>query len=318
MLAYSVRRLSLMVPTLAAVSVITFFGLNAIPGDIALIYLGADDVQEDYETQIEAFRERHGLNQPVGIRYLKWVGGILTGDAGDSMRNGLPVFNDIKARFPVTLQITILMITFTAVFGIVPGILAAVYQDRWTDHLVRVFAVFSDSFPNFFLLTMLLLLPAIFWRYGPPVGYEGPIWTDPVRWIRQFVPPTLVVGLGAAFLVRITRSSLLEVLRADYIRTARAKGVAEEVVILRHAMRNALIPVVTILGTAFAALINGTIILENVMGLPGLGQYTLQAVEHRDFNAVQAVTVYTAVAVMVVNLIVDLSYAYLNPRIRYS
>lgn len=307
-----------MVPTLVVVSAITFFGLNAIPGDIALIYLGADEVSEDYEVQVEAFKEKHGLDQPVVVRYFKWAGGVLTGDPGTSMRNGLPVINDIKARFPVTLQITILMIVFTALFGVLPGVLAAVFQDRWVDHVVRILTVFFDSFPNFFLLTLLLLLPAIWWNYGPPTGYEGPIWTDPTRWIRQFVPPTLVVGMGAAFLVRITRSSLLEVLRADYIRTARAKGLSERPVILRHALRNSLIPVVTILGTTFAALINGTIILENVMGLPGLGQYTLQAVEHRDFNAVQAVTIYTAVAVMVINLLVDLSYAFLDPRIRYG
>lgn len=319
---YAARRTFWMIPTAFVVSVITFFGLNMIPGDIARLYLGLGEEgmgeTADVERAIAAFKELHGLDRPIHERYGIWLVGILTGDPGKSMETSRPIMDGIKSRLPVTLHIAVFAFIFTAIFGIIPGVIAAVFQDRFPDYLVRTGAVFADSFPNFFLLTLLLLIPAILWGYGPPIGYEGPIWQDPWRGIKLFVPPTLIIALGSAFLVRVTRSSLLEVLRADYVRTARAKGLSEQIVIQRHALRNSLIPPVTILGVVFATQLNGTIILENVMGLPGLGQWILRSLTMRDFNVVMALTMYTALVVMFLNLLVDLMYARLDPRIRYQ
>lgn len=313
MLRYTLRRLVWMLPPMFIVSVATFFGLNALPGDIATLTLGENATPE----AVEEFREKNGLDRPIVVRYVDWLGGMIRGDPGDSLKGGRPMSEDIKVRLPVTLHILFFSLFFTAFFGVLFGVAAALFQDTAIDYVIRTFAVFSDSFPNFFLLTLLLLIPAILWQYSPPIGYEGPIWEDPWRTVRQFVPPTLLLGLGAAFLTRITRSSMLEVLRADFVRTARTKGLSERVVIGRHVLRNALLPIVTVLGGVFANLLGGTIILERVMTLPGLGNYTFQAVQDRDFNIVQAMTLYSALTVMLVNLLVDLSYARIDPRIRY-
>lgn len=313
MLRYTVRRLLWMIPTILIVSVITFFGLNALPGDIATLTLGENATPE----AVEEFREENGLNRPVIVRYADWLAGIMRGDPGDSLKGGRPIWDDIKVRLPVTLHIMAFSLLFTATFGVLFGVVAAVYRGTLLDYSIRGFAVFSDSFPNFFLLTLLLLIPAILWQYSPPIGYEGPIWEDPWRSAKQFVPPTLLLGLGSAYLTRITRSATLEVLRSDFVRTARAKGLSERVTIWRHVLRNAMLPIITVLGGVFANLLGGTVILERVMTLPGLGNYTFQAVQDRDFNIVQAMTLYAALTVMLVNLAVDLSYARIDPRIRY-
>lgn len=319
MWSYTLRRLAAMTPTVFIVSVITFFGLQLLPGELALLYINpfAEGGSGDTEAYVEAFNEKFGLNEPVGVRYVKWIGGMLTGDPGRSLRTEKPIWPDIKVRLPVTLHIVLFSMFFATVFGVTAGLLAAVFQDTPLDYFVRIFAVFASSFPSFFLLTLLILLPAIWFRYAPPIGYEGPIWEDPWRGIQMFVPPTFLLALGSAFTVRITRSSLLEVLNTDFIRTARAKGLNERTVILRHAMRNSMIPVVTILGAEFAVLLGGSIILEQIMNLPGLGNYIFQAVLARDVNVVMAVTMYAAMTIMIVNLLVDLSYAYFDPRIRY-
>jgi peptide/nickel transport system permease protein len=324
-----------MFPTAFVVSVVTFFGLNMIPGDIALVYLdidastafgeaagaGADSVEGEgdgsLQAYIEAFKEKFDLNRPIHERYLSWLGGMLTGNPGKSMLTERPIGPELMRRLPVTLHIMFFALTFGAFFGISFGVLAAVLQDTALDYFVRIFAVFADSFPNFFLLTLLLLLPAMWFGYAPPTGYEGPIWEHPIRGIRQYIPPALILSLGSIYTVRITRSAMLEVLRSDFIRTARAKGLQERTVVIRHAVRNSLIPVVTIFGAAFASLLGGSVILENVMSLNGLGAYAFRAVQIRDFNVVQATVMYAAFSVMLVNLLVDLSYAYLDPRIRY-
>jgi peptide/nickel transport system permease protein len=315
---YASRRTLAMIPTAVIVSLITFFGLQILPGETALLSFSPFGAEGSggMEEYVEAFNEKFGFNEPLPIRYVTWVRGMLTGSPGTSIRTEKPMWMDIKVRFPVTLHILMFSLFFSGVFGVTAGLLAAVFQDSWLDYFVRVFAVFAGSFPSFFLLTLLLLLPAIWFRYAPPVGYV-PIWEDPWRGLRMFVPPTFLLALGSAFTVRMTRSSLLEVLRSDFVRTARAKGLDERTVILRHAMRNAMIPVVTILGGEFAVLLGGSVILEQIMDLPGLGNYFLQAIFARDINVVMAMTMYAAMTVMTINLLVDLSYAYFDPRIRY-
>ncbi len=310
---YAMRRLLFFVPVLLVTSAITFFAVNLIPGDMALVLLGNEADQAD----IDAFHKSTGLDKPVAQRYLQWLGGMLRGDPGKALLGGVSIQGELKARFPVTLSIVASAFTFTIIFGTLSGIIAAVFQDRWFDYGVRTFSVFGQSLPEFFTLTLLMLIPAILWRYAPPFGYV-PIWEDPWRAARQILPATLVLSIGgSAQLMRMTRSAMLEVLRQDYIRTARAKGLQERTVLMRHAIKNAMIPILTIAGVLMSALLGGSIILERITSLPGLGQYTFQAVLDRDFNVIMTMVMYAAMLIMTSNLVVDLLYAFVDPRIRY-
>ncbi len=302
---YAIRRLIFIMPVLLAVSLLTFFAARLIPGESALTYLG----QTARVEEIEAWNQRHGLDRPLLTQYLDWLGGVVRGDPGESLAGGQNIGIELRARLPVTLMIL--------VFGVTFGVLAAVFQDSPLDHIVRLFAVIGQSVPPFYKLTLLMILPAIWWRYAPPFGYV-PFWEDPWRALRQIIPPTLVLAIGgSATLMRLTRSALLEVLRADYVRTARAKGLRERVVITRHAIRNALIPVLTVAGGLIAALLGGSVVLENITSLPGLGQYTFNATVNRDYNVVMTMVMYAAITITTAHLAVDLLYAVLDPRIRY-
>jgi len=249
-------------------------------------------------------------------KYFSWLGGMLRADPGDSLLGG-DIKSELKARFPVTLQILVFSFTFTMIFGLLFGAVAAVFQDSPIDYFVRVFSVFGLSVPNFFALTLLLLIPAILWSYAPPLGY-APIWKDPAAFTQKMLPPTLILSLeGSAVLMRLVRSALLEVLRQDYIRTARAKGLTERIVFARHAAKNAMIPVLTIAGGLIAGLLGGSLILERIMAMPGLGQFTFNAVQQQDYNVVMTMVTYAALVIVSANLIVDLLYATVDPRIRY-
>jgi peptide/nickel transport system permease protein len=313
MRAYTIRRLIFFVPVLLAVSLLTFVASRLVPGDPALTYLG----QSARPDEIAAWHHAHGLDQPLARQYLDWLGGMLHGDPGESLAGGQSIASELRARLPVTLLILVFSFGFTMLFGVTFGVLAAVFQDSWIDHITRVVSVFGQSIPHFYALTLLMVLPAIWWRYAPPFGWV-PFWDDPWRAARQVIPPTLILSVGgSSVLMRLTRTALLEVLRADYVRTARSKGLKEGAVILRHAVRNALIPVLTVAGALIAALLGGSVVLENITSLPGLGQYTFNAVVNRDFNVVMTMTMYAAVAVTSAHLVVDLLYAAVDPRIRY-
>jgi peptide/nickel transport system permease protein len=310
---YAIRRMLFFIPVLFAVSVLTFFAARLVPGEPALTYLGGQARIDD----IKAWDHAHGLDQPLMTQYVKWLGGILHGDPGESLAGGQNIGSELRARLPVTLMILVFSFAFTMLLGISLGVLAAVFQDSWIDHILRVLSVFGQSIPAFYTLTLLILLPAIWWQYAPPFGYT-PFWHDPWRALRQIVPPTFVLAIGgSSTLMRLTRSSLLEVLRADYVRTARSKGLKERVVVMRHAVRNALVPVLTVAGTLIAALMGGSVILENITSLPGLGQYTFNAVVNRDYNVVMTMVMYAAAVVCSAHLAVDLLYGVLDPRIRY-
>ncbi len=313
MWAYTIRRLIFFVPVLLMVSVLTFFATRLVPGEPALTFLG----QQARIEEIEAWNARHGLDRPLVVQYFSWLGGVLRGNPGESLAGGQNIGMELRARLPVTLMILMFSFGFTMVIGVTFGVLAAVFQDSWLDHVVRLFAVFGQSIPPFYKLTLLMILPAIWWEYAPPFGYV-PFWRDPLRALQQIIPPTLILAIGgSATLMRITRTSLLDVLRADYVRTARSKGLRERSVVLRHAVRNALIPVLTIAGTLIAALMGGSLILENITSLPGLGQYTFNGVVQRDYNVIMTMVMYAAIVVMSAHLAVDLLYAVLDPRIRY-
>ncbi|HEY7269489.1 MAG TPA: ABC transporter permease [Dehalococcoidia bacterium] len=332
---YAMRRLLFFVPVLFAVTFITFFGLNLIPGDPALTFVGGTA----YTSELDNWRKTHHVEQQIclnnndngklgkvgaidncaGIlikKYGSWVAGVLHGDPGQSLLGG-SIKKELKARFPVTLQILVFSFTFTMFFGLLFGTIAAVWQDSPIDYFVRVFSIFGLSIPSFFSLTLLLLIPAILWRYAPPLGYVS-IWQNPVHFLQLMIPPTLILSIeGAAGLMRLVRSALLEVLRQDYIRTARSKGLGERIVFLRHAAKNAMIPVLTIAGGLIAGLLGGSLILEQIMAMPGLGQYTFNAVQQQDYNVVMTMVTYSALVIVTANLVVDLLYATVDPRIRY-
>lgn len=299
---------------LVLVSIFVFGLLRMVPGDAAANILG----QEASPQNLEQFREEHGLNGSVTEQYFRWVGGILQGDFGKSLWSHKSVTSEFLSRLPITLEIVVLSFTFTLVLGIAAGISSALRQNTIGDVSIRVFAILGLAIPQFLILTLLLIVPARLFGYAPPFGATNPF-SDPVSNLQLFVPPTLLLSIGSsAVLMRFTRSGFLEVMRQDYIRTARAKGLEERVITLRHAFRNALPPVMTLAGLQLGGLLSGSIILEFVMGLPGLGVWTIDALDNKDVPVVMIVSMYSAMVLMTINLVIDLSYGLIDPRIRFS
>jgi len=312
--SFLTRRFAAMALNLFLVSIFVFAMLRVVPGDAAVAILG----ETSRTDQQEKFREEYGLNKSPLKQYVDWTSGVLTGDFGRSLRSGKNVTTDFFDRLPITLEIVVLSFITTTVIGITFGIWSALRQNSATDMWVRIFATMAIALPSFVLLTLLLIIPARLWSYAPPFGATDPF-ANPVENLRLFVPPTLLLALGsAAILLRYTRSGFLEVLRQDYIRTARSKGLSERDVTLRHALRNALPPVMTLAGLQLGGLLGGSVILERVMSLPGLGSWLLQAVEFKDYPVVMIVAMYTALTIMTINLVIDIAYGMIDPRIRVS
>lgn len=315
MRAYIIRRLLLGLFILLVLSIAVFVLLRIGPGDPAISRCGLACTPE----QIEAIRAKLGLNDPYPVQYFNWLGDVLSGDLGEATFSGEPVLDSLRERLPVTVELMIITILVTIVLGISFGIISAVYRNSLADYAVRITAVLGLSVPGFWVATLALLVPVTLWGYAPPLGRTIGFFDDPLGNLRQFVPPAIVLGLAAsAAIMRLTRSSLLEVLRSDYIRTARSKGLPESVVVGRHALKNSFIPVATVLGLEVAGLLGGTVIIENIFALPGIGRYFLQTLVSRDFPVVQSLTLYIGAVVVVTNLLVDISYAWLDPRIRYE
>lgn len=311
---YILRRAVALVFNLFLVSIFVFTMLRLVPGDAAAAILGVDATPEN----VEAFRERYGLTGTLFEQYLRWAGGVLTGDFGTSIRGGTSVTDDFLSRLPVTMEIVMLSFTFTVIIGILTGIYSALRQNSYMDLGLRFFATLALAVPNFLLLSLLLVVPARLFGYAPPFG-ETAFLEAPLDNLRLFVPPTLLLSIGASsVLMRFTRSAFLEVLRQDYIRTALSKGLSERSVTFRHALRNALPPVLTLAGLQLGGLLGGSIILEHVMGLPGLGVWALDAIPLKDYPIVMIVAMYSATTLMLISLIVDISYGFFDPRIRYS
>jgi peptide/nickel transport system permease protein len=311
---YLTRRMFGFAINLILVSFFVFGLLRLVPGDAAANILGQDATVDN----LEKFRVEHGLNGSFTEQYTRWISGIMEGDFGKSLWSHTSVTSTFFSRLPITLEIVVLSFSFTIVFGIAAGIMSALRQNSLTDLTVRVFAILGLAVPNFVLLTLLLIVPARVTGYAPPFGATDPF-NDPVQNLQLFVPPTLLLSIGsAAVLMRFTRSGFLEVLRQDYIRTARAKGLEERVITMRHALRNALPPIITLAGLQLGGLLSGSIILEYVMGLPGLGVWTVDAIENKDTPVVMIVSMYSAVVLMTINLVIDLSYGLIDPRIRFS
>ena len=319
---YIARRVVALVPTLLGLATILFLLVRLMPGDAALLqaYAGEElGLQEGTDPEvIEDLRRELGIDKPIPIQYVVWLGDTARLDFGTSYWSGNPVSSEIKRRLPVTLELLLLSVLVSVSTGLVVGVVSAIYQDTPIDYLGRTVAVLGLSFPNFWVALLLIVLPALWWDYLPPLGYT-PFLDDPRRNLEQFAFPSLTLGWAlSATIMRITRSEVLEILRQDHVRTARAKGLKERSVIYKHVLRNSFIPVVTVIGLQIGFLIGGTVVIENVFGLPGLGGLILTAINQRDYPVIQTTVLFAALGFLVTNLVVDLSYGALDPRIRYE
>jgi peptide/nickel transport system permease protein len=311
---YVLRRLLLLVPTLVGTSLFIFLMLRLLPGDVVdLMTAGNENVTEASRQRL---REAFGLADPLPIQYVKWVGNLLRGDPGISLRNGQPVGGLLVQALPVTIELTLLAVLMATLVAIPLGVLSATRRDTGADFIGRVAGLIGLSLPSFWLATLTLLFTSLTFGWIPPVNYVSPI-TDPWGNLQQMLLPAAAVALQLmAIEMRMTRTTMLEVLRQDYVRTARAKGAAERLVVYRHALKNALIPVVSVIGFQIGTLMGGTAIIEVIFGLNGVGNTLIQAIFNRDYPLVQASTLFIATIFVVVNTGVDLLYGYLDPRIK--
>jgi peptide/nickel transport system permease protein len=317
MLRYAIQRLLLMIPTLLGVAVLVFLLLRMLPGDIVELRFLMEGGQVSPEA-LAVERVRLGLDKPLWLQFIDWMTGIFVGDFGISMWTGRPVIDEIGSRLGLSLQVAIMATILAVTIAIPLGTAAALFKDRWIDHAIRVFAITGLAVPSFWLGMLIILALLHSFNWIPPLTYV-PIYQDPIRNLSQLIWPALAVGYRySAVATRMTRSTLLEVLQEDYIRTARAKGVFERVVIARHAMRNAMLPVVTVVGLEFAFLIGGLVVTEQVFNLNGIGKLFVETVTRADYTMVQALVMLVATFFIIVNFVVDLLYAWLDPRIRYS
>jgi peptide/nickel transport system permease protein len=311
---YIIRRLLLMVPVILIITLAVTMLMRVVPGDPATVVLGQAATEED----LEAFREAHHLDDPVIVQYFRWWADVLRGDLGESVVTQTGVTEELKERLPTTIEMMVLGVLLTVLIGVPAGVISAIRQNTFLDYGVRSISVAGLSIPSFWLGTLFLLLPAIWWDYLPPIG-KVDFFDDPLTNLEQFILPALVLAIGgSATVMRLTRSSILEVLRNDYVRTAYAKGLREQMVIGRHVLKNSMIPVVTVIGLEIAGLFGGAVLLEVIFNLPGVGLFFLGSITSRDYPAIQGLTLFIAVMFLVINLLIDLSYAWLDPRIRYS
>jgi peptide/nickel transport system permease protein len=316
MTKYLLKRFLLMFPTLLGVAVLIFFLMRVVPGDIVELRMMGDRGAASQEA-IDQERVRFGLDRPLWEQFLTWLWGAVRLDFGRSMWTGAPIWEEIKLRFALSFQVA-LMATVVAVLLALPlGVLAAVRQDSWIDYGVRVFAIAGQATPSFWLGILFILVLLVVFRWLPPMVYT-PFWVSPGQNLAQLIWPALAVGYRySAVATRMTRSAMLEVLREDYIRTARAKGLVEKLILSRHALKNAMLPVMTVIALEFAFLIGGLVVTEQVFNLNGIGLLFVQAVAHRDYTLVQALVMLVAGAFIIVNFAMDVLYAWLDPRIRY-
>jgi peptide/nickel transport system permease protein len=312
MLLFIIRRILIAIPTLILVSMFVFALQKLLPGDPILVMAGED---RDPEV-IALLREKYHMNEPIVVQYLYWAGDVLRGDLGISLRTNEPVLSLIASKLPVTIQLAVMSMVFAFLIGIPAGILSAVRKGTWVDWLANLVALSGLSIPNFWLGIMLILLVSVNLGWLPASGYESP-WVDPWKSLTTMIMPAFVLGTAlAATLMRHTRSAMLGVLQADYVRTARAKGLRGRIVILKHAFRNAVLPVVTLSALLFGELLAGAVLTEQIFTIPGFGKLIVDAVFNRDYAVVQGVVLCTAVGFIFMNLVADVFYVILNPRLR--
>jgi peptide/nickel transport system permease protein len=317
MRSYLIRRLLLIIPTVFLVTIIVFTTIRLIPGSVV------DFITSSYEFQTHADREavihELGLDQPIVTQYGHWMGQILLhGDFGTSMINNTPVIDEIKSRWPVSVELGILALLIAQIIAIPIGIYSAIRQDTAGDYIARSFGIICIALPSFWLATMVIVFGSIIFKYSPPLMFI-PFTQDPIGNLQMLIIPSIVLGMGMAGLtMRMTRTMMLEVLRQDYVRTAWAKGLNERVVVLRHALKNAIIPIVTIIGGQIPLLVGGSVIIENIYQLPGMGQLMINSINQRDYTKVSSVLLLYAVVIVLINLLVDITYGFLDPRVHYN
>ncbi len=318
MKAYIIRRLLLIIPTLFLLSIIVFLSVRFIPGDVIDTML-ASDQNTMVGIDREALLRQLGLDVPVYVQYGRWLRGIfLHGTLGTSLLGAWTVEEKIIGRLPVTIELGLLAILIALVIALPVGIYSAIRQDTVADYLGRSVAIIGLATPNFWLGIMVMIYPVIWWGWAPPMRLI-PFSEDPLGNLEVFLIPSLILGTAmAAATMRMTRTMMLEVLRQDYIRTAWSKGLRERIVVIRHAIKNALIPVVSLIGLQLPILIGGAVIMENIFNLPGLGRLMLTALTDRDYPVISGINMFFATAVVGINLLIDLLYAYLDPRLRYE
>jgi peptide/nickel transport system permease protein len=311
---YILRRLALAVPTLVLVSLIVFSIMRLMPGDVVIRMVEG----HAYAPTVAALRAELGLDRPAHVQYVEWVGGILLrGDFGNSYWTRQPIWDEFVRRFPVTLELAALTILCSVVIGILVGIVSAARQDSVADYAGRTLAILALSVPYFGLAVLVVVLPSIYFKWTPVWTYV-PLTTDPAQNLKIMLIPALVFGVTRAGpIMRIMRSALLEILRQDYIRTAWSKGLSERAIVLRHALKNALIPVISLIGLQMPLYLGGSVIIESIFRLPGIGLFFFEALGKLDYPVVQSVNLIIAAMVVGLNLVIDLSYAFLDPRIRY-
>jgi peptide/nickel transport system permease protein len=311
---YLLKRLVVAIPSLVIASLIIFTLPRLLPGDAVQLMLE----EKAYGKDVDDLRHKLGLDRPIYIQYFAWLGQIARGDLGESLWTKRTVTEELRLRLPVTLLLGGMAACFAIVIGIPIGILSAVRADTLQDYAARSAAILGLSVPGFWLATLVIVLPAIWWGWTPHLGYTE-FSKSPAAHVLQFILPAFILGIASgAAIMRLTRAMLLEVLRQDYVRTAWAKGLREGVVVLKHSLKNAVIPVVTIFGIQFAQIFSATVIIENIFQLPGVGRFLFDAILQRDYPVIQGINLVVVSIIVLINLTVDLLYGVLDPRIRYS
>ncbi|RJQ65183.1 MAG: ABC transporter permease [Desulfobacteraceae bacterium] len=310
---YIIRRLLLLLPTLLLVSLMVFCIVRIIPGDAVALMVAEMGFADD-EAEL---RTLLGLDQPLIKQYAAYMGKALRGDLGISLWSGETVLKEIGRRLPLTFRLALMALFWTLLTGVPLGVFSALKQDTWLDYLLRSVSVGGLSVPSFWLATLIMVFGAIWFQWVPPIDFI-PFSQDPLGSLAQLVAPSLILSVAlSAGIMRMTRTMMLEIMREDYIRTARAKGLSEWVVVIRHALANSLIPVLSIMGIQLAYLVGGTVIMESIFVLPGMGKYLLDAITWRDYPVIQGINLFICTSIICINLAIDLLYGVLDPRIRY-
>lgn len=316
MVRYIAQRLVSLIPVLIGISLVTFFLIRLVPGDVVDLMLGNETTIDEGRRQ--ELRKVFGLDEPIYVQYINWASDVVRGDLGTSLRTGQSVRGEIFSKMPVTIELTIFSVVIALLIAIPAGIIAAVKVGTTAEAAAQGVSLLGLSLPNFWLGTLLILVTSRYFHWFPAANYVSFV-DDPWKNIQIFILPAISLGAAlAAITMRMMRSSLLEVLRREYITTARAKGLSNSAVISRHAIRNAMIPVITVVGIQIGRLLGGAIIIEELFNLPGMGRLAIDAIEQRDYPMIQGVVMVTTVAFVLINLAVDIFYSYIDPRIRYS
>lgn len=317
-IAFIIRRLIQSAFVFLIVSMSVFFAIRLLPGDPILVLMSPEQMGAVTEEQLEAIRHEFGLDRPMIVQYVYWLSDVARGDLGVSVLYRTDVKSEILRRLPITLHLGLLAIIISGILGILLGVASAVRRGRWLDTVVTVLANFGITVPSFWLGILLIYLFALYFRVLPVCGYTSPL-TDFSMSTRQIIMPVLCLAVfPLAMVARQTRSSMLEVMRQDYIRTAWSKGLTERVIVARHALKNALIPVVTLIGISFRNVLGGAVIIETVFNIPGIGRLAVSGITTQDYAVVQGVVLVMVTAVLLINLVIDLSYGWLDPRVRYE